>query len=173
MASERGVFAEEYRIWHTPAVGAYLFWRFATIYVANSRDGALPSCIHFFLLAGILRQVKVVNSYIYRRRSLLGVIKAAIDNGDADLIDGIHARVRDSMPYTTAALDIAVAAGMLEWDFDAAALRPLKVETVLKSGGYRNSKYFTRMVSIVESLGRLFAAVPSVNDVAKLLKVRL
>ena len=33
MASEHGVFAEEYRIWHTPAIGAYLFWEASCISV--------------------------------------------------------------------------------------------------------------------------------------------
>lgn len=173
MATDVGVFAEEYRVWHTPAIGAYLFWRFATIFVTKSRDGQLPSCVHFFLLSGLLRQVKVVNDYIYRKHSLLGIVKAAKENGDADLIDGIHKRVRDSLAYSTSALDIAVAAGMLEWDFDSASLRPLKVSSVPGSGAYRSSQYFDRLVSIVEALGRMFAAIPTVNEIAALLKVRL
>ena len=85
MASERGVFAEEYRVWHTPAIGAYLFWRFATIFVQKSRGGQLPSCIHFFLLAGMLRDVRIVTKYIFRRLSLLTVVKAIKENGDMNV----------------------------------------------------------------------------------------
>lgn len=173
MASERGVFAEEYRVWHTPAIGAYLFWRFATIFVQKSRGGQLPSCIHFFLLAGMLRDVRIVTKYIFRRLSLLTVVKAIKENGDADLIDGIHDRVRNSMEYTSAAIDIAVASGMMEWNFESASLRPLKMPTIRGSGIYRDSSYFNKLVTIAETLGKLFAAIPSVSEIAALLKVRL
>lgn len=173
MSSERGVFAEEYRIWHTPAIGAYLFWRFATIYTGASRDGRCPSCVHFFLLAGLMRDATIVKEYIPRRHSLLGVIKAIKEKGDADLIDGLQSRVKGLMPYTTAAIDIAVASGMLEWDFDSATLRPLKVPTIHGSAKYRCSPNFNKLVGVAELLGKLFAAVPTISDLAALMKVRL
>lgn len=173
METERGVFAEEYHVWHTPAIGAYLFWRFATIFIDKSRNGKLPTCVHFFLLAGVMREVKIVKDYIPRKRSLLAITKAIKENGDADLIDGIHERVRSLMEYTSFALDIAVAAGMLEWDFDTASLRPLKVASVPGSGAYRDSSYFNGQVTVAETLGKLFAAVPTESDIATLLKVRL
>lgn len=173
MTSERGVFAEEYRIWHTPAIGAYLFWRFATIYVTKSRDNALPSCLHFFILAGVLRDGKIVNEYIHGSRTLLTLVKAIKKKGDADLIDALHDRVRKSMDYTSSAIDLAVAAGMLEWDAPSAALRPLKVRTSSGTAGYRDSEYFKNLVSSVEKLARMFAAIPSVGEIAALLRVRL
>ena len=104
---------------------------------------------------------------------MLTVVKAIKENGDADLIDGIHDRVRNSMEYTSAAIDIAVASGMMEWNFESASLRPLKMPTIRGSGIYRDSSYFNKLVTIAETLGKLFAAIPSVSEIAALLKVRL
>lgn len=175
MANDSSIFAEEYRIWHTPAIGAYLFWRFATIYVAPSK-GVLhspPSCVLFFILAGVLRQTAIVKNYIPGRRTLITLIKAIKKGGDADLIDMIHDRVRETMPYTSQAIDIAVAAGMLEWDFDEATLMPQKMNSVSGSAKFRDSEYFNRLVSVVENLAKMFADAPSPSDIAALLKVRL
>lgn len=175
MANNSSIFAEEYRIWHTPTIGAYLFWRFATIYISTAKGlkREPPSCVLFFILAGILRQKELVSKYIHRRKSLVTMLKAIRKSGDADLIDTIHNRVRETMSYTSQSIDIAIASGMLEWDFAKAALIPQKVNSVSGSAKYRDSKYFDQLVLVVESLAKMFSDVPNASDVAALLKVRL
>ena len=77
------------------------------------------------------------------------------------------------MSYTSQSIDIAVASGMLEWNFDKASLLPQKINSVSGSTKYRDSEYFNQLVLVVENLAKMFADVPSASDVAALLKVRL
>ena len=123
MVNKSSIFAEEYRVWHTPVISAYLFWRFATMYMSPGKGikREAPSCILFFILGGILRQNALIKNYIIGRKTLITMLKAIKKSGDADLIDTIHNRIRETMSHTSQAIDIAVASGMLEWDFDKCA----------------------------------------------------
>ena len=175
MVNKSSIFAEEYRVWHTPVISAYLFWRFATMYMSPGKGikREAPSCIFFFILGGILRQNALIKNYIIGRKTLITMLKAIKKSGDADLIDTIHNRIRETMSHTSQAIDIAVASGMLEWDFDKATLVPQKINSISGSAKFRDSKYFNRLVSIVENLAKMFSDVPSPSDLAALLKVRL
>jgi len=167
-----GVLAREYRLWHTPVVTAYLFWRFAKAFSKKRENAEAPSCLYFFLLAGVLRDHRLV-VHVAQKRTLRTFVKEVVKSGGADYLDGIQGRIQKMREPISAALDVAVASGMLEWDVENAALRPLAVRSSQGSSKFLGSKCLDELVGAAERLGVLFAEMPSAAVAAELLKVRL
>lgn len=167
-----GVLAEEYRIWNTPALGAFLFWIFAHAYVKTKDTHESPSVINFFILSGILDD-KHLLSYVTASLKLRSMVSNINHDKNSDMIDALHDRVKARMEYTSDAIDIAVGCGLLSWDADTARLTPNSVHTPAGFAQYRESAYIHRLELAVKRLGNWFGDITDISQLVTLLKIRL
>lgn len=111
-----GRLVEEVRLWNTPVVGAYLLWRFTKGFTEHHADGEPPSALLHFVALAILTSPYLSEAISRRRPNLQSYVRGFEEYKRSDLLLGIHDRVLSKREYTLAAMDIAVAKGLLVWD---------------------------------------------------------
>jgi len=165
---------EEFRISNTPVIGAYMLWVFAKEYVDATQNAGLkrmPNFVLFCFVAAIMSDRRILNEMKLKRgissfrRNLSGERKGV-------LFDGIHDRVKDMLPYTLAALDIAYACGILKMNSETGEIEPQKVSS--KSGTLSFiSAAIKSDAALAKTLGRWFSKYNSPAEIARKLEVVL
>jgi hypothetical protein len=117
-----GKLVEEVRLWNTPVVGAHLLWRFTSGYTEHHANGDAPSALLHFLAMAILTSPQLLEGISGRRPNLQSYARSFAEKGRSDLLLGIQKRVDQKKDYTLAAIDIAVANGLLAWDAERGKL---------------------------------------------------
>ncbi len=156
---------ETIRMWHTPYIGAYLLWRFASGYCTASSGRAAPLML-FFIAAALAtdrqyyepvakRNFKTYHRYFIEKKKLSALV----------VLQGVINAKRE---YTCAAIERAVAGGFLEWNSEAGTLaaRPLKPQ---KKASLLDDET-KRAGNAAEKIGEWFAG-ESLSDICVLLGV--
>ena len=134
-----GVLDEDYRIWNTPVVGAFLLWRFAWGYQGAPKEYGETRCIPAkpapFLLMCIVSVILRGRAYfrsVGRIRTLHGYTTRLVDDGKGDKLVELHSRIKGRFNFTMRSVDLAVNRRLLEWDVEQAGLVPLENNELLK-----------------------------------------
>ncbi|MGN0842966.1 MAG: three component ABC system middle component [Kiritimatiellia bacterium] len=156
---------ETIRMWHTPYIGAYLLWRFASGYSSASSGRAAPLML-FFIAAALAtdrqyyepvakRNFKTYHRYFIEKKKLSALV----------VLQGVINAKRE---YTCAAIERAVAGGFLEWNSETGTLaaRPLKPQ---KKASLLDDET-KRAGNAAEKIGEWFAG-ESLSDICVLLGV--
>ena len=117
-----GKLVEEVRLWNTPVVGAHLLWRFTSGYTEHHANGDAPSALLHFLAMAIVTSPQLLEGISGRRPNLQSYARSFCEKGRTDLLLGIQKRVDQKKAYTLAAIDMAVANGLLAWDVERGKL---------------------------------------------------
>ena len=163
--------AEEVLQWNSPCVGAYLLWQFTKSYSEAHPDGDAPVALLHFLAAPILTCKKLLDPISNHRANLQSYVRSFEDSKGSDILLGIQELVIDKREYTLAAIDIAIATGLIIWDVDSGKLYPYNSSihpqngNSLKSNTVKNGKK-------AEILGKWFAE-HNISTIATYLKVVL
>lgn len=148
----------ESHTWHTPVIGAYLLWRFTKAYQKSHTDKMPPIVLNHFLALAILTDSNL-HPHLFRctgipqlaRRFRTGTASAAYYR--------LHDRVRERLPYTVKAINIAVAGGFLKWDVDRGTLTAKAITSKDGSIDYATGEIAT-LGARAEVLGKFFAKHP-------------
>lgn len=166
-----GDLAEEVRLWNTPAVGAYLLWKFTTGYCSEHSSGEAPIGLLHFIATAILTNKDLIKPISNQRDNLQSYIRS-FDNSktkSSDLLLNIHERIYAKREYTLASLDFAVANGLLVWDFETGKLYPRAIDKK-PSRGKALKPCFEQDGKKAEILGKWFSQ-HSLATIAVYLKV--
>lgn len=129
-----GKLVEEVRLWNTPVVGAYLLWRFTSGYSEHHADGDAPSALLHFLAMAIVTSPQLLKTINGQRPNLQSYARSFSENGQTDLLLGLQKRIDQKKEYTLAAIDIAVANGVLAWDVQRGKLYARSLNMSPKKG---------------------------------------
>ncbi|MBG6233788.1 hypothetical protein IWX76_000343 [Pedobacter sp. CAN_A7] len=129
-----GEIVEEVKLFNTPALGAYLLWKFTEGYTNGHKSGDAPIALHHFIASAILTSENLKVPISNKRENLQSYIRSFEDNKTSDLLLGIHERIKEKMHYTWSSIDIAVANGLLFWDVNTGKLYYKKQENQPKHG---------------------------------------
>lgn len=121
-----GKLVEEVRLWHTPAVGAFLLWKFTLGYCSKHEHGDGPVALLHFIAAAVLTSPPLIEPISNQRKNLESYVRSFEEKGQSDLLIGIHERTRSRRAYTLSSIDLAVANGLLVWDTEQGKLYPRK-----------------------------------------------
>ena len=162
---------DEVRLWNTPAIGAYLLYRFTKGYVAGHPTGEAPIAIEHFIAVAILTSDKLKAPVSNMRDNLQSYVRSFEENRNSDILLGLQERVRNKLSYSWSSIDMAVANGLLFWDFDEARLYAKPLE---KSPGYGHAPkgQLKRDGEKAEILGRWFSQ-HDITSIASYLKILL
>lgn len=166
-----GDLTEDVKLWNTPAVGAYLLWKFTSGYCDGHVNGDAPIGLLHFIAAAILTNKDLIKPISNQRDSLQSYIRS-FDNSktkSSDLLLNIHERVNAKRSYTLASIDFAIAKGLLVWDVKTGKLYPRAIENK-SSRGKALKPLFERDGKKAEILGQWFAQ-HSLTTIAVYLKV--
>lgn len=97
-------------ILRNPAFGACAFWQFARSF-ADAAEGRAPQLAHFVIGAGMLFHAATVEK-VSGMRFESGLLKAITDK--PELIAGLQVRIEAALPDGLSALQLGVAARILE-----------------------------------------------------------
>jgi hypothetical protein len=150
-----GKLVEEVKEWNTPAVGAYLLWRFTKSYMNCHRDNEPPVVILHFIVCGILSKNEIADSISGKRPNLASFVRWFHDEKRTDLLACLQQSVLRRREYTMQAIDIAVASGLLVWDADTARLYSRDIS--ISRGSSSKGISVQTMGKKAEVLGRWFA----------------
>lgn len=117
-----GHILEEVKIWNTPIVGAYLLWRFTQGYRDGHPNGDAPVGLLHFVASAILTSKRLLEPISNRRPDLQSYVRGFEDAKNSDILLNIQERVKNKREYTMAAIDIAIAEGLLVWDVESGKL---------------------------------------------------
>ncbi len=123
-----GQLVEEVQLWNTPLVGAYLLWRFTQGYCKGHPNGEAPIGLLHFLVSAILTNKKLLKPVNNQRENLQSYARSFESSNDSDILLTIQERVKEKREYTLAAIDVAVAEGLLAWDPDTGRLHPRDIQ---------------------------------------------
>ena len=160
---------DEIKEWNTPVVGAYLLWQFSSGYQKKHVNGESPVVYLHFIANAILTDIELSENISRRRKNLESYVRSFIEEKRSDLLAELHQRVLSKRNNTLAAIDIAVANGILVWNCDNATLCPRDLQsprgamklssTVRKMGdkAFILGEWFSRhdLVTITSYLGVL------------------
>lgn len=161
---------EEVKQWNTPSLGAYLLWKFTTGYSDAHPNGDAPVGLLHFLAIALLTNNKLLEPISNRRPNLQSYVRDFENKKNSDVLVTIHDRVERSRNYTMAAIDIAVATGLLFWDVDSGKLYPRKDVKARRGNALKPS--LVRVGAKAEILGKWFSE-HNIPTVATYLKVVL
>lgn len=119
-----GQVVDEVKLWNTPIIGAFLLWRFTQGYCNNHPNGDAPVGLLHFLASAILTNRKLIIPINNHRKDLQSYARSFENSKDTDILSTIQDRIKEKQEYTCAAIDIAVAQGLLVWDVDSGKLYP-------------------------------------------------
>lgn len=114
-----GELAEEVKLWDTPAIGAYLLWRFTDGYTKGHPQGEAPIGLLHFIALAILTNAQLSKHISNKRDGLGSYIKGFEDNKSIDRLLGIHKRIDDRKKHTLRCIDFAITNGLLIWDCES------------------------------------------------------
>ena len=115
---------EEVKLWNTPIVGAYLLWRFTQGYCAGHPHGDAPIGLLHFIANAIFTNKKLIKPISNQRADLQSYARSFENTKDTDILLTIQERAIEKRKYTLAALDIAIAEGLLVWDAESGKIYP-------------------------------------------------
>jgi hypothetical protein len=166
-----GNLVEEVKQWNTPIIGSYLLWRFTGSFKSNHPAGDSPvGILHFFALA-ILTDDELLKGINNKRTDLQSYIRSFEDKKNTDILLNVQKRILDKKDFTLASIDIAVANGLIAWDFESGKIHP--IELAQKPSRGKNVK--TDMIKVgdkAEILGKWFSRL-EINAIASYFKVVL
>ena len=165
---------EEFRVCNTPVIGAYMFWRFARKYVEETRkSGSMrsPHLLLFCFVAAIMSDRRILDE-LRQKRSISSFRRYLSKERKGVLFDAIHYRVKEMLPYTMAALDIAYTCGILKMNSDTGQVEPQAVASKKGSPAFI-SEAIKRDAGLAETLGRWFSKYNNPAEVARKLEVVL
>lgn len=172
---EAGPLVEEYNRWNTPVIGAYVLYIFAKEYAAQYKkihgEKKNPDFILMSITATILMNPDLC-AEIKGRKSIVTIKNNFKRENKHTLINGIHDSVKETLPYTLAALDIALHCGILIFHPDNTEYEAVKVNTKRGTKAFI-SKSTLESVSYANTLARLFAQFKNSVFVAQALEVSL
>lgn len=119
-----GQLVEEVKHWNTPIVGAFLLWRFTKGYCEGHPNGDAPIGLLHFVASAILTNKKLLEPISNKRKDLQSYARSFEKKEDSDILLTIQDRTREKREYTLAAIDIAIAEGLMVWDADSGKLYP-------------------------------------------------
>ena len=119
-----GQLVDEVKLWNTPIVGAYLLWKFTKGYCDGHPHGDAPIGLLHFVASAILTSKKLLSPISNRRDDLQSFARSFENSKDSDILLSIQDRTKEKLEYTLAAIDIAIAEGLLVWDIDSGKLYP-------------------------------------------------
>lgn len=114
-----GQLVDEVRLWNTPTVGAYLLWEFTKGYCDGHPHGDAPIGLLHFIASAILTSKKLLKPINNQRKDLQSYARSFEKSKDSDILLTIQERTKEKLAYTLAAIDIAIAIGLLVWDTDS------------------------------------------------------
>lgn len=165
---------EEFRISNTPVIGAYMFWRFAKKFAEESRKAGKKRNPHFLLfcfVSAIMADRKILNE-LRLKRSISSFRRFLTGDHKGVLFDNIHGRVKDMLPYTMAALDIAYACGLLKMHSENGEVEPFAVTTKRGTLPFVSDE-ISADAKLAETLAKWFLKYENPAEVARKLEVIL
>ena len=127
-------FVEEYKIWNTPILGAYLLWRFTQGYCAGHEIGDAPIGLLHFVASAILTNKRLIQPVSNQRKNLQSYVRSFEDKKDSDILLNLQSRIKEKRGYTLAAIDIAISEGLLVWEVESGKIYPRKVTKKARKG---------------------------------------
>ncbi|MBX4267548.1 three component ABC system middle component [Clostridium estertheticum] len=127
-----GRILDEVKLWNTPIIGAFLLWRFTQGYCNGHPHGDAPIGLLHFLASAILTNKELLKPISNQRPDLQSYARSFENTKNSDILLSIQHRVMEKCEYTLAAIDIAIAAGLLVWDGESGKLYPCNL---IKSPG--------------------------------------
>lgn len=121
-----GQLVEEVKLWNTPVIGAYLLWKFTIGYCEGHPNGEAPIGLMHFLASAILTNNRLLEPISNYRDDFQSYIRSFENAKDSDMLLNVQQYVIEKREYTMAAIDIAVAEGLLAWDTDSGKIYPNK-----------------------------------------------
>ena len=119
-----GKLVDEVKLWNTPIIGAFLLWRFTQGYCSGHPHGDAPIGLLHFLASAILTNKELLKPISNQRDDLQSYARSFENTKDSDILLSIQRRIREKREYTLAAIDIAIAEGLLVWDVESGKLYP-------------------------------------------------
>ncbi|SFE47816.1 hypothetical protein SAMN03003324_00615 [Pedobacter antarcticus] len=161
---------EEVRLWNTPAIGGYLLYRFTQGYVAGDSNGEAPIAIHHFIAIAILTSDKLKAPISNMRENLQSYVRSFEENRNSDILLGLQERIKEKFLYSWSSIDMAVANGLLFWDFDEARLYANPIEKK-PSYGHAPKGQLKKDGEKAEILGKWFSQhdITSISSYLKIL----
>lgn len=147
---------EEVRLWNTPAVGAFLLYRFTQGYILEQQTGAAPLAINHFIALAILTSERLRAPISDMRANLQSYVRSFEDSKSSDVILDLQERVKNKLQPAWSAIDLAVAQGLLFWDTDLGTLYASRAE-IIPSRGNAPKTALKRDGEKAEILGKWFA----------------
>lgn len=119
-----GKLVEEVKLWNTPIIGAYFIWKFTRGYCDSHPHGDAPIGLLHFVAIAILTNKDLLKPISNQRADLQSYTRSFENTKDSDILLSIQQRIRDKREYTLAAIDVAIAEGMVMWDMESGKLYP-------------------------------------------------
>lgn len=117
-----GLLTDEVKLWNTSLVSAFLLWRFTKGYSDNHPKGDSPVGLLHFIALAILTNKKLMQPISNRRDNLQSYIRSFQDKNETDILLSIQSRALNRRKHTLEGIDVAVAEGLLVWDFETGKL---------------------------------------------------
>lgn len=147
---------EEVRLWNTPAVGAFLLYRFTQGYIQEHPSGAPPMAMNHFIAIAILTSERLRAPISDMRANLQSFVRSFEDTKSSDVLLDLQERVRNKLHPAWSAIDLAVAKGLLFWDTNQGCLYA-RTEEIVPSRGNAPKTALKRDGEKAEILGKWFA----------------
>lgn len=151
-----GQIVEEVKIWNTPAIGAFLLWKFTVGYIQGHPTGEAPVALLHFVATGILTNKELIEAINDMRPNLASFVRWFEEQEKTDMLLEIQDRIAAKRRYTLDAIDIATYSGLLAWNTESGKLYPrTQLPDAPKGSGLKN--LYKRYGTKAEILGKWFA----------------
>lgn len=172
---ECGPLVEEYRKWHTPIIGAYLLYYFSKEYRTHYEKAhgkpQNPDFILMVIATTILSKSELCKEI--KRKLTIATLKNSLKRQNKHTsINDIHNSIKATLPYTLAALDIALHCGILKLNADKAEYEAIDIKTKRGTRAFIAGST-SESQSYASTLARLFAPFKNSIQVAQALEVSL
>ncbi|MHC1762521.1 MAG: three component ABC system middle component [Negativicutes bacterium] len=164
-----GKLVDEVKLWNTPIIGAFLLWRFTQGYCNGHPHGDAPIGLLHFLASAILTNKQLAKPISNLRDDLQSYARSFEKTNESDILLSIQQRIKDKREYTLAAIDIAIAEGLIVWDLESGKLYPCDLKKSPSRGNNLKSKVKSEGDK-AEILGRWFSK-HDLSTIAAYLKV--
>ena len=153
----------------TPVIGAYIIWHFVKAYCDTCHN--VPSIVLVFVAIGILTNVQLAR-HVGKQKNLSCFRRDLVKNKESDCFAGITRVIKEKFSYTTAALDIAVAANLITMNTEEATVTALPSASNIDERSIL-TKDVLQIGTKAEQLGKLFAKWGDGQSVLVELEVKL
>ena len=162
---------EEVQQWNSPAVSAYLLWKFTEGYCSARSNADAPVALLHFLVYPILTSKRLLEAVSNRKPNLQSYVLSFEKQKNSDDLVNIHDMVSRNRSNAMNSIDMAVSTGLLFWDSESGKLHPRK-ETGRPRKGNSPRKDCVRNGKKATILGTWFAE-HEISTIATYLKVVL